>query len=112
MEDFWRSHLSTRVVHLYEIPSSWNLTDVCSLELVLQDEMTNVVVFKTVVREFKIYSMKNFIVRPNSKGVRTITHKFKLSFYMKTSVSALSSETFQLNPFRFVSLRKLKHPPR
>ncbi|XLR47918.1 hypothetical protein S83_032578, partial [Arachis hypogaea] len=52
-------NLVVRVVRLYEIPSSWNPTDVCSLELVLQDEMgdrihcsipkANVVVFKTVV---------------------------------------------------------------
>ncbi|QHO34313.1 uncharacterized protein DS421_9g265870 [Arachis hypogaea] len=48
------------VVHLYEVPSSWNLIDVCNLELVLHDKMgdhihysipkTNVVVFKTVVQ--------------------------------------------------------------
>ncbi|XP_020982381.2 replication protein A 70 kDa DNA-binding subunit B-like [Arachis duranensis] len=111
-------NLVVGVVRLYEIPSSWNPTDVCSLELVLQDEMgdrihcsipkANVVVFKTVVREFGIYSMRNFIVQPNSKGVRTTSHKFKLSFYMKTSVSTLSSETFQLNPFRFVSFTEIE----
>ncbi|RYR35222.1 hypothetical protein Ahy_A10g050363 [Arachis hypogaea] len=111
-------NLVVGVVHLYEIPSSWNPTDVCSLELVLQDEMgdrihcsipkANVVVFKIVVREFGIYSMRNFIVQPNSKGVRTTSHKFKLSFYMKTSVSTLSSETFQLNPFRFVSFTEIE----
>ncbi|XLR27329.1 hypothetical protein S83_055229, partial [Arachis hypogaea] len=68
----------------------------------------NVVVFKTVVREFGIYPMRNFIIQPNSKGVRTTSHKFKLSFYMKTSVSALSSETFQMNPFRFVSFTEIE----
>ncbi|QHO16435.1 uncharacterized protein DS421_10g303500 [Arachis hypogaea] len=75
-------NLVVRVVRLYEIPSSWNPTDVCSLELVLQDEMgdrihcsipkANVVVFKTVVREFGIYSMRNFIVQPNSKAVDVV----------------------------------------
>ncbi|KAL4393810.1 hypothetical protein AHAS_Ahas02G0089200 [Arachis hypogaea] len=68
----------------------------------------NVLVFKTVVREFGIYLMRNFIIQPNSKGVRTTSHKFKLSFYIKTSVSVLSIDTFQLNPFRFVSFTEIE----
>ncbi|XP_020977964.1 uncharacterized protein LOC110271406 [Arachis ipaensis] len=79
-------NLVVGVVRLYEIPSSWNPTDVCSLKLVLQDEMddhihysipkANVVVFKTDVREFRIYSMRNFIVQSNLKSVRTTAHKY------------------------------------
>ncbi|KAL4294503.1 hypothetical protein AHAS_Ahas18G0234600 [Arachis hypogaea] len=99
-------NLVVRVVRLYEIPSSWNPTDGDRIHCSIPK--ANVVVFKTIVREFRIYSMRNFIVQPNLKGVRTTSHKFKLSFYMKTSVSALSSETFQLNPFRFVSFMEIE----
>ncbi|XLT06555.1 hypothetical protein HN51_045304 [Arachis hypogaea] len=99
-------NLVVRAVRLYEIPSSWNPTDGDRIHCSIPK--ANVVVFKTIVREFRIYSMRNFIVQPNLKGVRTTSHKFKLSFYMKTSVSALSSETFQLNPFRFVSFMEIE----
>ncbi|XLT47446.1 hypothetical protein S245_040709, partial [Arachis hypogaea] len=68
----------------------------------------NIVVFKTLIRENEIYSMKNFIVQGNNKLVKTTGHKYKLSFYMKTCVSHLSSDTFILNPFSFVQFPEIE----
>ncbi|KAL4337247.1 hypothetical protein AHAS_Ahas12G0091100 [Arachis hypogaea] len=51
--------------------------------------------------------MRNFIVQANTKDVRIAIYKFKLNFYMKTCVSALSGEIFQLT-FRFISFPKIE----
>ncbi|RYR74295.1 hypothetical protein Ahy_A02g008959 [Arachis hypogaea] len=93
-------NLVVGVVRLYELCSQSNTADVYSLEMVLQDEQgdrihcsipkANIVVFKTLIRENGIHSMKNFIVQGNNKLVKTTGHKYKLSFYMKTCVSLLS----------------------
>ncbi|RYQ85356.1 hypothetical protein Ahy_B10g104900 [Arachis hypogaea] len=62
----------------------------------------SVTIFRSVLHENKIYSMKNFIVQEYGKSVRTTPHKYKSSFYMKTYVSSLSSKTFPFSPFSFM----------
>ncbi|KAL4300818.1 hypothetical protein AHAS_Ahas17G0238900 [Arachis hypogaea] len=101
--------------------NQWNLAEVYSEEMVLQDKRgdrihcsipkQNIVVFKTLIREHGIYSMKNFIVKGWGKGVRTCCHKYKLNFYIKTSVSLLTSGIFPFTPFRFVSYEEVQAMP-
>ncbi|RYR25902.1 hypothetical protein Ahy_B02g059933 [Arachis hypogaea] len=50
-----------------------------------------IVIFRSVIREHEIYSMKNFIVQGYGKSVRSTPHKNKLSFYMKTSYEEIES---------------------
>ncbi|RYQ82861.1 hypothetical protein Ahy_B10g101430 [Arachis hypogaea] len=50
-------NLVVGVVRLYEIPSSWNPTNGDRIHCFIPK--ANVVVFKTVIREFGIYSMRN-----------------------------------------------------
>ncbi|XLR12762.1 hypothetical protein HN51_033670 [Arachis hypogaea] len=89
------------VVRLYEMQNQWNPAKVYNVEMVLQDERgdrihysipkQNIAIFKTLIREHGLYSMKNFIVKGWGKGVRTCGHKYKLNFYIKTSVSQLTN---------------------
>ncbi|XP_057745370.1 uncharacterized protein LOC130963254 [Arachis stenosperma] len=109
------------VVRLYEMQNQWNPAEVYSVEMVLQDEQgdrihcsipkQNIAVFKTLIREHELYSMKNFIVKGWGKGIRTCDHKYKLNFYIKTSVSRLTTGTFPFNPFRFVSYEEVQAMP-
>ncbi|XP_057730123.1 replication protein A 70 kDa DNA-binding subunit B-like [Arachis stenosperma] len=111
-------NLVVGVVRLYELCSQSNPADVYSLEMVLQDEQGdrihcsipkgNIVVFKTLIRENGIYSMRNFIVKGNNNFVKTTGHKYKLNFYMKTCVSRLPSDTFHLNPFSYVPFPEIE----
>ncbi|XLT72247.1 hypothetical protein HN873_028673, partial [Arachis hypogaea] len=111
-------NLVVGVVRLYELCSQSNPADVYSLEMVLQDEQgdrihcsipkANIVVFKTLIRENGIYSMRNFIVKGNNNFVKTTGHKYKLNFYLKTCVSRLPSDTFHLNPFSYVPLPEIE----
>ncbi|QHO21538.1 Replication protein A 70 kDa DNA-binding subunit C [Arachis hypogaea] len=106
------------VVRLYEVPSQWNPDEAFSIEMILQDERgdrihcsvprNSIVIFRSVIREHEIYSMKNFIVQGYGKSVRTTPHKYKLSFYMKTSVSRLTPDTFVFNPFRFTKYEEIE----
>ncbi|XLR17497.1 hypothetical protein HN51_038462 [Arachis hypogaea] len=69
------------VVRLYEMQNQWNPAEVYNVEVVLQDERgdriqcsipkQNIAVFKTLIWEHGLYSMKNFIVKDWGKGVRT-----------------------------------------
>ncbi|XP_057753337.1 uncharacterized protein LOC130972992 [Arachis stenosperma] len=106
-------NLKVEIVRLYEFPSKWNPREIYNMELVLQDEMgdcihcsipnSNMAVFRTLIREHELYTIKNFIVQVVRQSVRITSHKYKLSFYTKTSVSLLSSGSFLFNPFQFVS---------
>ncbi|KAL4390941.1 hypothetical protein AHAS_Ahas03G0195400 [Arachis hypogaea] len=59
------------------------------------------------IKEYAIYSMRNFIVKTNNDKVRTNPHKYKLSFYTKTEVILQPIETFTFNPFKFCLLLNL-----
>ncbi|RYR48338.1 hypothetical protein Ahy_A07g034362 [Arachis hypogaea] len=71
----------------------------------------NIAVRKTLIREHRIYSMKNFIVVGWRKGVMTCGHKYKLNFYIKMSVLLLTSGMFPFIPFCFVSYEKVQAMP-
>ncbi|KAL4350420.1 hypothetical protein AHAS_Ahas10G0140200 [Arachis hypogaea] len=111
-------NLKVGIVRLYEFPSKWNPREIYSMELVLQDERgdrihcsiskSNMAVFRTLIREHELYAMKNFIVQVVGQSVRTTSHKYKLSFYTKTSISLLPSGSFLFNPFQFISYEKIE----
>ncbi|KAL4322111.1 hypothetical protein AHAS_Ahas14G0177800 [Arachis hypogaea] len=102
-------NLKVGIVCLYEFPS---------MELVLQDERgdrihcsipkSNMAVFRTLIREHELYVIKNFIVQVVGQSVRTISHKYKLNFYTKTSVRLLPSGSFLFNPFQFISYENIE----
>ncbi|XLU65583.1 hypothetical protein S245_024792, partial [Arachis hypogaea] len=110
--------LKVVIMRLYEFPIKWNPREIYSMELVLQDEMgdrihcsipkSNMVVFRTLIREHELYAMKNFIVQAIGQSVRTTSNKYKLSFYTKTFVSLLSSDNFLFNSFQFISYEKIE----
>ncbi|RYR26198.1 hypothetical protein Ahy_B02g060377 [Arachis hypogaea] len=54
----------------------------------------NITIFTSILCEPQVYPMRNFIVQGYGKSVNTKPHKYKLSFYVKTSVSILSHEHF------------------
>ncbi|MED6115325.1 hypothetical protein PIB30_089372, partial [Stylosanthes scabra] len=60
-------------------------------------------IYKTLIKEFGIYNMREFIIQNPRRGVRTTSHKFKLTFYQRTSVNRLSIDTFQFTPFLMTS---------
>ncbi|XP_025616745.1 uncharacterized protein [Arachis hypogaea] len=99
---------------MYEMQNQWNPAEVYNVKMVLQDEWhtkTKYTVFKNLIRKHGFYSMKNFIVKGWGKGIRTCGHKYKLNFYIKTSVSRLTSGTFFFNPFHFVSYEEVQAMP-
>ncbi|XP_020965117.1 uncharacterized protein LOC110265905 [Arachis ipaensis] len=85
------------VVRLYEVPSQWNPDEAFSIEMILQDERgdrihcsvprNSIVIFRSVIREHEIYSMKNFIVQGYGK---------------------LTPDTFVFNPFRFTKYEEIE----
>ncbi|MED6183357.1 hypothetical protein PIB30_037189 [Stylosanthes scabra] len=103
-------NLVVGVVHMCQLPCHNNPSDYYSVELILQDRegdriqcsisKADFVVYSTLIREFGVYNMKGFIVQTPGRGVRTTSHKFKLSFYLKTCVSLLSVDAFPFSPFR------------
>ncbi|RYR14681.1 hypothetical protein Ahy_B04g071342 [Arachis hypogaea] len=52
--------------------------------------------------------MKNFIMQGYGKSGRTTPHKYKPNFYMKTSVSRLTPDTFLFNLFRFTKYEEIE----
>ncbi|RYR04119.1 hypothetical protein Ahy_B06g083698 [Arachis hypogaea] len=96
-------NLKVGIVRLYEFPSKWNPREIYSMELGdrihCSIQKSNMVVFRTLIREHELYAMKNFIVQVVGQSVRTTSHKYKLSFYTKTSVNLLPSDSFLFNPF-------------
>ncbi|XP_016167012.1 uncharacterized protein LOC107609523 [Arachis ipaensis] len=106
------------VVRMYEVLSQWNPDEVFSIEMILQDEWgdrihytiprNNIVIFRSVICDHEIYSLKNFIVQGYKNSVRTTPHKYKLSFYMKTPVSRLTPDTFLFNPYRFTKYEEIE----
>ncbi|MED6140547.1 hypothetical protein PIB30_094247 [Stylosanthes scabra] len=59
-----------------------------------------------VVRMYELPLLSNpndfyqeFIVQTPGRGIRTTSHRFRLTFYQKTSVSRLFSDTFPFSPF-------------
>ncbi|XLR48437.1 hypothetical protein HN51_032675, partial [Arachis hypogaea] len=67
----------------------------------------SIVIFRRVICEHEIYSMKNFIVQSYGKSTRTIPHKYKLSFYTKMFMSRLTLDTFFSTCFDSQSMKKL-----
>ncbi|MED6147019.1 hypothetical protein PIB30_117437 [Stylosanthes scabra] len=96
---------------MYQMPCQWVSTDAYTLELVLQDKEgdriqcsiphESVSNFESLIQENSIYSMCNFIVKVVRGGLRVTSHKYKLGFYVKTSVRRLPSNEFPFSPFHF-----------
>ncbi|MED6106733.1 hypothetical protein PIB30_007056 [Stylosanthes scabra] len=105
-------NLVVGVVRMYELPIPSNPSDFYEVDLILQDKEGDCILccipkdsfglFKTLIREFGIYNMREFIVQPPGKGVKVSSHKFKLMFFRKTSVAKLSMDTFPSSPFRVI----------
>ncbi|MED6110058.1 hypothetical protein PIB30_039404 [Stylosanthes scabra] len=57
-------------------------------------------IYKTLIKEFGIYNMRDFIVQAPGKGVRSTLDKFRLTFHWRTSVNRLSNDAFPFSPFR------------
>ncbi|MED6188257.1 hypothetical protein PIB30_084255 [Stylosanthes scabra] len=99
------------VVHLYEMANQHYPSSINSLEMVLQDERDDrihctvpkkdVVIYKSLLKENDIYSMKNFFVQGYGKALRTTGHKFRLSFCLKTCVARLAKDVIIYTPFHF-----------
>ncbi|MED6155383.1 hypothetical protein PIB30_004815 [Stylosanthes scabra] len=98
------------VVRMYELPLPSNPKDFYQVDMILQDSQGDCIqcsipkpmfcFFKTLLQEFGIYNMRDFIVRTPGRGVRTTSHRFSLTFYQKTSVNRLSIQAFPFTPFR------------
>ncbi|MED6150496.1 hypothetical protein PIB30_072872 [Stylosanthes scabra] len=67
----------------------------------------SVSIYHSLVKENRIYSLHNFIVKPVGKGLRVTCHKFKLRFFGRMCVSLLSSEEFPFSPFHFTPYPKI-----
>ncbi|MED6195516.1 hypothetical protein PIB30_038651, partial [Stylosanthes scabra] len=63
-------NLVVEVVRMYQLPCHNNPSDYYSVELILQDREADFGLYKTLIREFGVYSMKNFIVQNPGRGVR------------------------------------------
>ncbi|MED6193041.1 hypothetical protein PIB30_015243 [Stylosanthes scabra] len=98
------------IVRMYQCLLPSNPSDFYQVDLILQDSQGDRIqcsipkpmfgFYKTLLQEFGIYNMRNFIVQTPGRGIRTTSHRFKLTFYQKTSVHRLSSQTFPFSPFR------------
>ncbi|MED6127950.1 hypothetical protein PIB30_092934 [Stylosanthes scabra] len=88
------------VVMMYELPIPSNPSDSyqgdriqCSVP---KDSFG---IFKTLIREFGIYNMTEFIVQKPGKGICTTSHNIRLSFYRRTSVRKAPMDAFPFIPF-------------
>ncbi|MED6133497.1 hypothetical protein PIB30_028678 [Stylosanthes scabra] len=98
------------IVRIYEMSLPSNPIDFYQVDMILQDSQGDRIqcsipkpmftFYKTLLQEFGLYNMRDLIVQTPGRGVRTTSHRFKLTFYQKTSVRRLSSETFPFSPFR------------
>ncbi|MED6215773.1 hypothetical protein PIB30_117364 [Stylosanthes scabra] len=103
-------NLVVGIVRMYECPLPSNPSDFYQVDMILQDSEGDRIqcsipkqtfcFFKTLLQEFGTYNMRDFIVQNPGRGVRTTSHRFKLSFYQKTSVQRLSTQTFPFSPIR------------
>ncbi|MED6210731.1 hypothetical protein PIB30_066900 [Stylosanthes scabra] len=101
------------IVRMYEMPLPSNPSDFYQVDMILQDSQGDCIqcsilksmfcFYKTLLQEFGIYNMRDFIVQTPGKGIWTTSHRFKLTFYQKTSVQRLSNQPFPFSPFRLTS---------
>ncbi|MED6149702.1 hypothetical protein PIB30_065003 [Stylosanthes scabra] len=106
-------NLVVGVVRMYELPIPSNPSDLYQVDMILQDKEGDRIlcsipkadfeINKTLIKEFGIYKMQDFIVQPPSRGVRQTCHRFRLTFYRRTSVSRLPTNAFSFSLFRMTS---------
>ncbi|MED6146007.1 hypothetical protein PIB30_030570 [Stylosanthes scabra] len=104
-------NLLVGVVRMYELPVPSNPSDFYQVDMILQDQevcrwariqcsvsKANFGFYKTLIHEFGVYNMREFLVQTPGRGVRTTSRNFRLSFYRKTSVRRVSMDAFPFSP--------------
>ncbi|XLS91704.1 hypothetical protein HN51_067712 [Arachis hypogaea] len=110
------------VVRLWEAPSRYNLKEINSIEMVLQDSQGGRIqasVPKALVRrwndnlaEFKMYKMSNFIVVDKREKTKTTMNRWTLNFSHRTVVLLVENPTFPLQAFRLTQIPELLNADR
>ncbi|RYR16665.1 hypothetical protein HN51_067425 [Arachis hypogaea] len=76
------------VVRIWENPNRYNQKEINSIKMVLQD-----------IKEFKMYTMSNFIVVNKMEKIKTTRNRWTLNFSHRTVVVRVENPSFSLEPF-------------
>ncbi|XP_057740375.1 replication protein A 70 kDa DNA-binding subunit B-like [Arachis stenosperma] len=105
------------VIRVWTTPNKFNVNEIGSIEMVLQDKQGGRIYatiprslakkYISVILEFHMYTMSNFIVVDNMTKKKNGVSRWVLVFSHRTRVEHIENPTFPLEAFRFRNLAEM-----